>query len=83
MLPAALRLDILSRDTASLEHSNMHTFIRISRDDLPAGELLIGTDTDIAIDQFIHELALAYPKARHCVVRGMDVVADVVSGDAE
>lgn len=63
----------------------MHTFIKIIGDDLPCGGLLISSDTatDKALDQLVHDLALAYPRARHCVVRGMDVVTDVVAGDAE
>jgi hypothetical protein len=63
----------------------MHTFIRISGDDVPCGGLLFGTDTDTdaTLDQFIRDLRLAYPKARHHVVRGMDVVTDVVSEAVE
>jgi hypothetical protein len=62
----------------------MHTFIKVIGDDLPCGGLLICSDTatDSAFDQLVHDLALAYPKARHCVIRGMDVVSDV-AGDAE
>jgi hypothetical protein len=63
----------------------MHTLIKITGDDMPAGGLLIGsdTDTDPAIERLVHDLRLAYPKAKACVVRGMDVVTDVVSGDVE
>ena len=60
----------------------MHTFIRIIGDDLPCGGLLIASDTDTALEQLVADLARAYPKARHCVVRGMDVVTDV-AGDVE
>jgi hypothetical protein len=58
----------------------MHTFIKITGDGVPDGGLLVGadTETDTALDQFIHDLLLAYPDADHCVVRGLDVVADVV-----
>jgi hypothetical protein len=85
VLPAAGVGDILSANIASLEHGNMHTFIRISGDDVPCGGLLFGTDTDTdaVLGQVIRDLRLAYPKASHCVVRGMDVVTDVVAGAAE
>jgi hypothetical protein len=82
VLPAADSVDILSANTASQELTIMHTFIRISGDDLPCGSLLIATDTDTALEQLVDDLARAYPKSRHCVVRGMDVVADV-AGDVE
>jgi hypothetical protein len=62
----------------------MHTVIKITGDDVPAGGLLIGadTETDPALDQLIHDLQTAYPRAHHCVIRGMDVVTDV-AGDVE
>jgi hypothetical protein len=75
-------IDILSANIARLEPDKMHTFIRISGDDLPCGSLLIATDTDAALEELVDDLARAYPKAKACVVRGMDVVTDV-AGDVE
>lgn len=61
----------------------MHTLIKVTGDDMPAGGFLIGANSsDPHIEQLIRDLRLAYPKARTQRITGMDVVTDVV-GDAE
>jgi hypothetical protein len=54
----------------------MHTVILISGDDVPAGGFVVGADHP-ALDQLIHDLRQAYPRANHRVISGLDVVTDV------
>ena len=62
----------------------MRMLIKITGDDVPDGGLIMGVDpAETALDQFIRDLRLAYPGAHHRVVHGLDVVTDVVAGDAE
>lgn len=61
----------------------MHTLIMISGDDVPAGGFVVGADdANPALDQLIHDLRQAYPRATHRVISGMDVVTNDVAGDA-
>jgi hypothetical protein len=57
---------------------HMHTVILISGDDVPAGGFVVGADqNNPALDQLIHDLRQAYPRANHRVISGLDVVTDV------